>query len=177
MRLSARTEYAGIAALELARHWQAAEPVRIREICAAQGVPSRFLVHILLQLKHAGLVASIRGAAGGYRLARPPEEITLDDLRGAIEGPGTDVAPVTGALARRSRLAGVLAESWQEAARAETDALRGTTLADLVARCRTGESMYGPSGIFVGSSIGENAAFPWRQGACSTRSSISRFLA
>jgi hypothetical protein len=38
-------------------------------------------------------------------------------------------------------------------------------------------SVYGPSGIFVGNSIGKNAAFPWRQGACSTRSSISRFLA
>lgn len=142
MRLSARTEYAAIAALELARHWQAEEPVRIREICAAQGVPARFLVHILLQLKHAGIVASVRGAAGGYRLARPPEEITLDDLRGAIEGPGTEVAPVTAGLARRSRLAGVLAESWAAVARVETDALRGTTLADLAARSRVGEAMY-----------------------------------
>ncbi|MFN9367386.1 MAG: RrF2 family transcriptional regulator [Planctomycetia bacterium] len=142
MRLSARTEYAAIAAVELARHWQAEEPVRIREISATQGVPARFLVHILLQLKQAGLVASTRGAAGGYRLARPPEEITLDDLRAAIEGPGTDVAPVTAALASRSRLAGALADSWGAAARAEADALRGTTLADLVARCRSGEAMY-----------------------------------
>ena len=142
MRLSARTEYAAIAALELARHWQAEEPVRIREICAAQGVPARFLVHILLRLKHAGIVASVRGAAGGYRLARHPEEITLEDLRVAIEGPGTDVAPVSVALGQRSRLAGLLAESWEAAARAEADVLRGTTLADLTARCRSGDAMY-----------------------------------
>ena len=142
MRLSARTEYAAIAAVELARHWQADEPLRIREICAAQGVPARFLVHILLRLKHAGIVASVRGAAGGYRLARHPEEITLEDVRVAIEGPGTDVAPASVALGQRSRLAGVLAESWEAAARAEADVLRGTTLADLAARCRAGDAMY-----------------------------------
>ena len=143
MRLSARTEYAAIAALELARHWQAAEPVRIREICAAQGVPSRFLVHILLQLKHAGLVASIRGAAGGYRLARPPEEITLADIRGAIEGDTDTAAPLTAELAARSRAAAALAAAWDEARRAEADALRGVTLADLLDRCRpAADAMY-----------------------------------
>jgi hypothetical protein len=56
MRLSAKTEYAAIAVLELARNWTSDEPVRIRSIAAAHGVPSRFLVQILLQLKGAGLV-------------------------------------------------------------------------------------------------------------------------
>jgi Rrf2 family protein len=114
MRLSARTEYAAIAALELARHWQAEEPVRIREICAAQGVPARFLVHILLRLKHAGIVASVRGAAGGYRLARHPEEITLEDLRVAIEGPGTDVA--TTAALRNAEMVTAVLDGWADGA-------------------------------------------------------------
>ena len=64
MIVSAKTEYACIAVLELAARHAVGEPVRIRDIAEAHGVPSRFLVQILLQLKSAGLVQSIRGAAG-----------------------------------------------------------------------------------------------------------------
>ena len=143
MRLSARTEYAALAAVELARRHEAAEPVRIREIGEAQAVPARFLVQILLQLKAAGIVTSTRGAAGGYRLARPPETITLDDVRRAVEGPGETVAPVTTGLARRSRTAAVLAAAWHEAADAEAEALARITLAELAIRCRpTAGAMY-----------------------------------
>ena len=99
MRLSAKTEYAALAVVELARRIDCPTPVRIREICAAQGVPPRFLVQILLQLKAAGIVTSTRGAAGGYRLARRPEEISLADIRGAIEGAADAAAPVTAELA------------------------------------------------------------------------------
>jgi len=143
MRLSAKVEYAAIAAVELARRIGSPDPVRIRGICEAQGVPARFLVHILLQLKAAGIVASTRGAAGGYRLARPPEEITLDDIRRAVEGPGALVAPVTTELAPRSRVATVLATAWQEASDAESAALASIKLSDLAARCRgAGDTMY-----------------------------------
>ena len=143
MRLSAKTEYAAMAAVELARRSDDVEPVRIRAICEAQGVPARFLVHILLQMKAAGIVASTRGAAGGYRLARPPETITLDDIRRAVDGPGDAAAPVTAALARRSRTAAVLAAAWHEAAEAESEALSGITLADLAGRCRSAtDAMY-----------------------------------
>ena len=143
MRLSAKTEYAALAAVELARRIDAPAPVRIREICAAQGVPPRFLVHILLQLKAAGIVASIRGAAGGYRLAKPPDTVTLHDIRSAVEGPDDSVAAVTTELAKKSRTATVLASAWETAADAEADALAGITLACLAARCGpAGDSMY-----------------------------------
>jgi Rrf2 family protein len=143
MRLSAKTEYAAIAAVELARREEGRAPVPLRAICAADGVPSRFLVHILLQLKAAGIVTSTRGAAGGYRLARPPEEVTLDDVRRAVEGPEAAAAPVTAGLARRSRAAAALMQAWDDASDAETDALRRVTLADLAARCRqSADAMY-----------------------------------
>jgi Rrf2 family protein len=143
VRLSAKTEYAAIAAVELARRDEGRDPVPIRAICAAEGVPSRFLVHILLQLKAAGIVTSTRGAAGGYRLARRPEEITLDDIRRAVEGPGDAVAPVSAGLARRSRAAATLAQAWDEASDAEAESLRRVTLADLAARCRPpADAMY-----------------------------------
>src|SRR5881398_2263642 len=85
MIVSAKTEYACIAVLELAARHVSGEPVRIRDIAEAHGIPSRFLVQILLQLKSAGLVHSVRGAAGGYNLAREPEEITLLDVMTVVD--------------------------------------------------------------------------------------------
>ena len=136
MRLSAKTEYAAIAVLELARNWGSDEPVRIRSIAAAHGVPSRFLVQILLQLKGAGVVTSTRGAAGGYQLARSPEEITLEDIYRVIEGPEELVTAVTSDLAGRSRSVAVLLDAWRDVAAAETGALKGVTFAELVDRAR-----------------------------------------
>src|SRR5580704_17876808 len=72
MKLSAKTEYACIAMLELARRYERREPVRIRDIADEHGIPARFLVQILLQLKGAGYVASTRGASGGYQLVKSP---------------------------------------------------------------------------------------------------------
>jgi Rrf2 family protein len=143
MRLSAKTEYAAIAVLELARQWASDEPVRIRSICEAHGVPARFLVQILLQLKGSGIVTSTRGAAGGYQLARPPADITLEDVYRVIEGPEELVTAVMADLAGRSRTVQVLLDAWKEAARAETAALRAITFADLVERTRVAtEPMY-----------------------------------
>ena len=72
MKISAKAEYACLAILALARPRPDDPPLRIREISEAHGIPERYLVQILLQLKGAGLVHSTRGASGGYRLARPP---------------------------------------------------------------------------------------------------------
>ena len=143
MRLSAKTEYAALAAVELARRVDSPSPVRIREICAAQGVPPRFLVHILLQLKAAGIVVSVRGAAGGYRLAKPADTVTLHDIRNAVDGPADAAAAISTELGKKSRTAAVLAAAWESAAEAEAEALAEITLASLAARCKpTGDSMY-----------------------------------
>src|SRR5881398_1674979 len=85
MRVSAKAEYACVAMLELAANYQEPQPVRIKAIADAQDIPQRFLVQILLQLKTAGLVASVRGASGGYQLARPPERISLAAIINAID--------------------------------------------------------------------------------------------
>ena len=91
MKVSAKTEYACLAMLELAARYGSGEPVRIRTIADEHGIPSRFLVQILLQLKGAGFVTSTRGAAGGYQLVKPPEEISLGEVMAVIEGPETEV--------------------------------------------------------------------------------------
>src|SRR5260370_27844257 len=85
MRVSAKAEYACIAMFHLAASHGAPHPVRVKNIAEAHGIPARFLVQILLQLKAAGLVASTRGAARGYQLARVPEALSLAHVINAID--------------------------------------------------------------------------------------------
>ena len=91
MRLSAKADYALRASLELAT---ADGHVKAEAVARAQSIPLRFLEQILLDLRHAGLVSSQRGAEGGYRLARAPEEIKLADVIRAVEGPLANVRGV-----------------------------------------------------------------------------------
>lgn len=85
MRISAKAFYACVAMVELAANHAEAEPVPIKSIAVAQGIPVRFLVQILLQLKTRGLVTSLRGQSGGYRLGRPPESVSLAEVINAID--------------------------------------------------------------------------------------------
>src|SRR5919201_5704197 len=93
MRLSAKADYALRATVELASLGDG--HVKAEALARAQSIPLRFLEQILLDLKHAGLVASQRGAEGGYWLARPAAEITLADVIRAVEGPLANVRGVT----------------------------------------------------------------------------------
>jgi Rrf2 family protein len=63
-------------------------------IATLRDIPEKYLVHILLQLKRAGIVKSVRGAQGGYLLARTADSITLLDIVHAIDGPILDPLPV-----------------------------------------------------------------------------------
>ena len=92
MRLSAKADYALRASVELASVGEG--HVKAEALARAQSIPPRFLEQILLELKHAGIVASQRGAEGGYWLARPPAEITLADVIRAVEGPLANVRGV-----------------------------------------------------------------------------------
>jgi Rrf2 family protein len=87
MRISAKADYALRAALELAAAADDEEPVKGEQLADAQKIPLQFLEHILLDLKHAGLVQARRGAKGGYWLARPATEVTVADVIRAVEGP------------------------------------------------------------------------------------------
>jgi Rrf2 family protein len=86
MRVSAKTDYALRAAVELAAAPEGT-PVKGEKLATTQSIPLRFLENILLQLRHAGIIESRRGADGGYRLARPADEISLADVIRAIDGP------------------------------------------------------------------------------------------
>ncbi|MEX0977993.1 MAG: Rrf2 family transcriptional regulator [Pirellulales bacterium] len=140
MKVSAKTEYACLAMLELAAHWGSGEPVRIRAIAEEHGIPPRFLVQILLQLKGAGFVASTRGASGGYQLVKPPENVTLGEVMAVIEG---QEGEVTSNVSSPSPTAQVLVGAWRQVAQVEYDALRAITFASLVSRIqRQTENMF-----------------------------------
>ena len=132
MRVSAKTDYALRAALELAAAPDE-KPVKGERIATAQAIPLRFLENILMQLRHAGLVDSRRGAEGGYRLARPPAEVTLADVIRAIDGP---LAGVSGVRPESLGFTGV-AEPMRDVWIAVRASLRGVleqvTLAEVVA--------------------------------------------
>lgn len=97
MPVTARAEYACLAMLELASRYPDPKPVRLADITDKHAIPERFLVQILLQLKTVGLVTTTRGKAGGYQLAKPPDEVTLADIVGALDGMGEpEDRPTTG---------------------------------------------------------------------------------
>lgn len=134
MKVSAKTEYACIAVMELAANYGSQEPVRIRNIAERHFVPPRFLVQILLQLKGAGIVSSTRGAAGGYNLIPRPEDVTLGQVMGIIDGPSQvqkrSFDPSSESLASR-----VLNDVWEIAEFKRQDYLNDITFADLVKKC------------------------------------------
>ena len=142
MKVSAKTEYACIAMLELASQYGSGEPVRIRRIAERHDVPPRFLVQILLQLKGAGLVNSVRGAAGGYQLIKPPEEVSLGHVMEVIEGT-TEENGFTSSASPDSPAVKVLMQAWKEVAAMQRQMLEGITLADLLERAKAQhEQMY-----------------------------------
>ena len=133
MRVSAKTDYALRAAVELAAAHGDGTPVKGERLATTQSIPLRFLENILLQLRHAGIVESRRGADGGYKLARPPSEVTLADVIRAIDGP---LAGVSGARPETLEFSGV-AEPMRDVWIAVRASLRGVlervSLADVVA--------------------------------------------
>ncbi|MCU1498782.1 MAG: Rrf2 family transcriptional regulator [Acidimicrobiales bacterium] len=95
MRTTAKVDYAVRAGIQLARAYPVdgsrPTPMTRQAIADAQEIPSKFLEHILADLKRSGLVGSVRGADGGYWLQRAPEDITMADIIRAAEGPLADV--------------------------------------------------------------------------------------
>jgi Rrf2 family protein len=85
MRLSARSDYALRAVIELAA--SESGHVTAEQLAKTQGIPGKFLEAILTQLRRGGLVRSQRGPEGGFWLARPAAEISLADIIRAIDGP------------------------------------------------------------------------------------------
>ncbi len=133
VRVSAKVDYALRAMLELAA---AGGLVKGEQIATAQAIPQKFLESILLDLRHAELVASRRGVDGGYTLGRPADEISVADVIRAVEGPIATVRGVRPDDVRYDGPARALAPVWIDLRAAMRSVLDETTLAEVVARSR-----------------------------------------
>jgi Rrf2 family protein len=131
MKLSTRSRYGTRMMVDLARHYDQG-PVQIRDIARRQDISVKYLEQLIIPLKKAGFIASVRGPKGGHLLSKPPEMITAGDivrvleheigLVQCIENPNVcdriDMCPTR--------------NLWEMANRALYDQLNGVTLAELV---------------------------------------------
>ncbi len=97
MKLSTKAEYGLVALLELGAIHPSGQLLQVAEIARRQGIPERYLEQMLTSLRRGGLLQSIRGPRGGYRLARPPAEIQLSEVVDCLEGTPSKSQPRAGA--------------------------------------------------------------------------------
>ncbi len=90
LKMSTKSTYAIRALIQLGREFQDV-PIRLASIAKRQRIPLPYLEQIFSKLRKAGLVEAVRGPQGGYKLAKSPNEISLEDIVSSLEGP---LAPV-----------------------------------------------------------------------------------
>jgi len=132
VRVTAKVDYTVRAAIELAAA-DRAHPIKGDQIARAQGIPTKYLENILGELKRSGLVGSMRGAEGGYWLARRPEEISVAELIRAVEGPLANVRGERPEDAKFEGRAAPLQRMWVCVRASLRSVLEHVTVADLVA--------------------------------------------
>jgi Rrf2 family protein len=133
MKLSTRGRYGVRAMLELAMN-SGKGPVPLRDLASRQEISAKYLEQLLIPLKGAGLVKSIRGARGGYMLAHEPARISLYDIVRSLEGPLAPVECVEDAT-YCERVGGCTVHLvWGEMGKILVDYLTRLNLADLVAK-------------------------------------------
>jgi len=130
VRITARVDYAVRAAVELAA--AAPDSLTSERIAQAQGIPARFLQAILGDLQHARLVTSQRGRDGGYRLALPPEEVSIARVMRVEQGFLADVHGQRPEDLDYPGAAGSLTTVWVAARASYRRVLEEVTLADVV---------------------------------------------
>ena len=131
MKLSTRSRYGTRLLLDMAQNYQGG-PLHLTSIANRQGISVKYLEQIIIPLKKANYVKSVRGPKGGHVLARPPEEITVGEIVALLEEGAT--------LTECTERAAVCERSptcptrliWKEAAKAMFDKLNTITLADLL---------------------------------------------
>jgi Rrf2 family protein len=138
MKLSTRSRYGTRLMLDLAQHYKEG-PLQLGEIAKRQGVSVKYLEQIIIPLKKAHYIESVRGSKGGHMLSKPPEDITVGEIVALLEE-GTSLVECvenTGVCERSDICPTRLL--WKEACEAMFDRLKAVTLADLVKKARAAE--------------------------------------
>ena len=136
MKFGVGVDYSLKALLMLADRYPSAQPLRVEEIAAVQGVPENYLRRLLIELKRGGLVLSQKGPNGGYMLARPPARITMADVVEIIEGDYTPVECLEDAANSFCPRDGgcPMRDVWREVRDSVVGILRSATLQSLAER-------------------------------------------
>src|SRR5436305_1099367 len=163
MKISQKGLYALQALMMLARHYNQGA-IRIRDVAYEEDLPEKFLELILLEMKNARIVESVRGAKGGYQLRRPPGEIRLSEIIRLIDGP---LAPFADAEQLRSLISRdaehrALYQVFLDVRDAAAKILENTTLANLVGQegaknLRSKRSRKSDAGVLLPVVVPDNA--------------------
>jgi Rrf2 family protein len=135
MKFSTRGEYSARLMLELAQNYRKG-PMLLKEISKVQDISLKYLGQLMIPLRVAGLVKSIRGPKGGYFISRSPDKITLAEILEATEGSLYIVECIKSPdICHRSQDC-VAREIWMEASEAFLKVFKSITLEDMVNRDR-----------------------------------------
>lgn len=133
MKLSTKIRYGARAMLELASRYGEG-PVDLKEIAKKEGISIKYLEQVIIPLRTGGLVKSMRGAKGGYTLARPPSEVSLKDVFEILEGPLNLVDCLEDPKACPKSSFCVTRDIWQEVSEAISGIFHSVSFEDMVNR-------------------------------------------
>lgn len=131
LKLSTKVRYATRAMLDLAAH-SGRGAIRIKDIAARQRISARYLEQLFIRLRRAGLLRSLRGRRGGFRLARPPADITLSEIINAVEETDSIIDCIDEPRLCPQSKTCTMRHVWSEICRAINGVLESTTLQDLL---------------------------------------------
>ena len=131
MKLSTKSRYGTRLMIDLAEHG-ADKLVQLKEVSSRQGISLKYLEQIVIPLKRANYLVSVRGTGGGYRLARSPGEITVGEIVALLEG-GNRITDCAANPEACERAASCLTRNlWIETAEVLFEKLNSVTLSDLI---------------------------------------------
>ena len=142
MKVSTKGRYGLLAMIDIAAH-QSQGSVSLRSVAARNNLSENYLEHLLSTLRKAGLVRSIRGAQGGYVLAKPPDSITMGDILRTLEGSlsPVDCLPSDPGRENPGCCSCVTRPVWQKMYNSLNDILDSTKLGDLAEEYSRGSSL------------------------------------
>ena len=158
MRLSTKGRYAVMAMADLAGHAAQARPVALADIAERQEISLSYLEQLFAKLRRGGLVTSVRGPGGGYRLSRPSAEVRIADIIVAVDEPIAATRCKTGSAkgCTKSGARCVTHDLWEELGQQIHVFLSSVSLADVVERRVLGRSR--PCNDFEGAEVSAEGA-------------------
>lgn len=133
MKISTKIRYGVRAMLELAYHYGEG-PIELKEIAKNENISLKYLEQVIIPLRTAGLVKSVRGSKGGYSLAKPPSEIRLNDLVEILEGPVNLIECLRDPKSCQRSSFCVTRDIWEEISEAIYGIFHSITLEEMVNR-------------------------------------------